>query len=200
MFDPNHNWIYLHALKGVQRAVTRLIFITLVCQFSFNVYAQEEGEWVNVELASVEQSERYTKRRVGYYTYNNILVSDASALSGPLRLVVTNSSHAVLNADGINDNGLPYFDIVSLDEQTQIYFGIKRGELSYNAEVQEFVSADSPEENLLLVANMAPSSHWDNAALTSVVQGDNNEEAVATLEGAANSNVYIIFDIILVLI
>ncbi|MEM5499322.1 hypothetical protein WNY77_18055 [Paraglaciecola mesophila] len=195
MFDPNHNWIYLHALKGAQRAVTRLIFITMVCQLSFNVYAQEEGEWVTVESASVEQSERYTKRRVGYYTYNNILVSDASALSGPLRLVVTNSSHAVLDADGINDNGLPYFDIVSLDEQTQIYFGMKRGELSYNAEVQEFVSADSPEENLLLVANMAPSSHWDNAALTSVVQGDNNEEAVATLEGAANSNVYIIFDI-----
>ncbi|MBU3017973.1 hypothetical protein KO519_09770 [Paraglaciecola agarilytica] len=195
MFDPIHNWIYLHALKCVQRAVTRLIFITLVCQFSFNVYAQEEGEWVNVESASVEQSERYTKRRVGYYTYNNILVSDASALSDPLRIVVTNSSHAVLNADGINDNGLPYFDIVSLDEQTQIYFGMKRGELSYNAVVQEFVSADSPEENLLLVANMAPSSHWDNAALTSVVQGDSNEEAVATLEGAANSNVYIIFDI-----
>ncbi|MDO6840210.1 hypothetical protein Q4602_12070 [Paraglaciecola chathamensis] len=195
MFDPIHNWIYLHALKGVQRAVTRLIFITMVCQFSFNVYAQEEGEWVKVESASVEQSERYTKRRVGYYTYNNILVSDASALSGPLRIVVTDSSHAVLNADGINDNGLPYFDIVSLDEQTQIYFGMKRGELSYNAVVQEFVSADSPEKNLLLVANMAPSSHWDNAALTSVVQGDSNEEAVATLEGAANSNVYIIFDI-----
>jgi hypothetical protein len=195
MFDPNHNWVSLRALKGAQWALTRLIFITLVCQLSFNGYAQEEGEWVTVESASVEQSERYTKRRVGYYTYNNIIISDATALSDKLRLVVTDSSHAVLDADGFNNNGLPYFDIVSLNEKTQIYFGMKRGELSYNAVVQEFVSAESQEENLLLVANMAPSSHWDNAALANVVQGDTNEEAVATLEGAANSNVYIIFDI-----
>lgn len=195
MFDPNHNWVSLRALKGAQWAVTRLIFISLVCQLSFNGYAQEKGEWVTVESASVEQSERYTKRRVGYYTYNNIVISDATALSDKLRIVVTDSSHAVLDADGITDNGLPYFNIVSLDEQTQIYFGIKRGELNYNAVVQEFASADSPEENLLLVANMAPSVHWDNTALANVVQGDNHGEAVATLEGAANSNVYIIFDI-----
>lgn len=196
MFNPSDHWVYLHALKGASRAIMRLIFLTLVCQLSFNVYAAEEGTWVTVESASIAQSERYTKRRVGYYTYNNIVVSDASALSDKLRLVVANTSHAVLDADGVTESGAPYFDIASPSEQIQIYFEIKRGALNYHTILQQFVSADVTDDNLLLVANMAPSSHWDRAALANVIQGNSAEEAVATLIGAANSNVYIIFDIV----
>ncbi|QHJ11607.1 Iota-carrageenase [Paraglaciecola mesophila] len=194
MFNSNVHRAYLPALDAALTGTMRLILMALLCHLSFNAYATEDGSWVTVESASVEQSERYTKRRVGYYTYNQIK-ADFSALSERLRLVVTDSSHEVLDADGTTENGLPYFDIASPSEQTQIYFKIKRGPLSYSAQLQQFVSSPEPAENLLSVANMAPSSHWQRTALASVVEGNASEDAIATLVGAANSNVYIIFDI-----
>ncbi|MDO6719064.1 hypothetical protein Q4575_06600 [Psychrosphaera sp. 1_MG-2023] len=52
-----------------------------------------------------------------------------------------------------------------------------------------------PSDNLLFAENMSPSSHWDRSELTNVVNSNNTQEAVATLVGAANSNVYVIFSI-----
>ena len=199
MVNTNLSRVFLNKVKNVQRSFTSLLIIAFTCQLSFNVLAEEEGTWVAVDEASVEQSSRYTKRGVGYYTYNDLVISDQaqSELSDKLRLVITSNSHDVINTSGIDTNGFPYLDVASVNESTQVFFAAKRAAFSYTAELQQFVvDATQAPENLLLVENMAPSAHWDNTVLANVVNGDESQEAVATLVGAANSNVYIIFDIV----
>lgn len=198
MVTSNTSRILKIKIERAQRVLFGFIMLTLTSQVSFNAFALESGKWVTVEEATIEQSERYTKRRVGYYTFNDVVIADPSKLSEQIRLVVTSSSHNVLDAHGTTDNAHPYFDLNAVSDQTQIYFATKRGTFNYSAELQQFIADDAPatEENLLTVANMAPSAHWDRTVLANVVEGDDSQEAVATLVGAANTNVYIIFDIV----
>lgn len=185
----------LDSLSVVRKVLVSFTLLTLACQLSFSVNAQEDGTWVAVDTAIIEQSKRYTKRRVGYYTFNSVVVNSETALSDELRLLITDSSHAVTNADGIDEDGNAYLNLASPDDVLEVYFELKRGALAYTTTLQQFESSAVPEENLLTVANLAPSTHWDRATLNQVVEGDSSEDAVATLVGAANINVYIIFDI-----
>ncbi|WP_158971586.1 hypothetical protein [Paraglaciecola sp. L3A3] len=146
MVKSSFNRVWLNKLQSVQRAFIRFIMLTLFCQLSFYTHAVEEGAWLIVESASIQQSERYTKRRVGYYTYNTIELSDSPELSDELRLVITSSSHTVMDADGLDAQGLPYFNLASVNDSSQVFFEIKRGELSYTAELQQFVAESSSIE------------------------------------------------------
>ncbi|MBU2924268.1 hypothetical protein Q4530_08350 [Colwellia sp. 1_MG-2023] len=191
--------IFINKLKNLHQTIFLFIVVIFTSQLSFQALAVEIDTWQTVAEATIEHSDRYTKREVGYYTYNNIVIPTMTELSEALRIVITNSSHDVLAEDGIDDSGHPYFVVASTNDKTQIYFASQRGPFAYTAELQQLISAEIPsneEVNLLTVANMAPSSHWNNPILANVVAGDDTQEAVATIVGAANSNVYIIFDIV----
>lgn len=143
MVNSKFNRVYFNKLHNVRKTLIRFIMLTLTCQLSFNAYAVDGGSWITVESATVEQSERYTKRRVGYYTYNNIVISGTPDLSEALRLVITESSHTVLDANGTDEDGNSYFELTSINDTTQIYFQQKRGEFNYTAILQQFVPEDS---------------------------------------------------------
>ncbi|KMT66965.1 glycosyl hydrolase family 28-related protein [Catenovulum maritimum] len=114
-------------------------FIGLMSQLLFPAYAVEAGSWQVVQGVEIEQSERYTQRRVGYYTFNTIDLTNEVELSNQLRMVVTQSTHEVLEADGYTENSNPYFNLESASDMTKVYFKLKRGAFSYTAELQQFI-------------------------------------------------------------
>ncbi|EWH09565.1 iota-carrageenase [Catenovulum agarivorans DS-2] len=116
--------------------------LTLACGSVNYAYAQEDGSWVTVDSATIEQSARYTKRRVGYYTFNTVSVPENTELSEQLRIVVTDSSHNVLDADGLTASNQPYFNLNKITDSLQINFAMKRAAFSYNAELQQYVLAE----------------------------------------------------------
>ncbi|MGV2871896.1 LamG-like jellyroll fold domain-containing protein [Colwellia sp. E150_009] len=104
---------------------------------SMNTYATD-GEWLTVNDATIEQGNRFYLRGTGYYT-DNTIVMDGAEVTEQLRLVVTSSSFAVLNADGVNASGLPYFDLVDPNISTRIIFERARGAFSYTVQLEKFV-------------------------------------------------------------
>ncbi|MDU0356317.1 hypothetical protein RS130_22670 [Paraglaciecola aquimarina] len=142
MVTSSNTQLFLSKMHSAKKALMGFVILTLNCQLSFNALALTDGTWAKVDTASVEQSARYTKRGVGYYTYNNLVLADSSSVTGALRLVITDSSHTVLEPDGIDENARPYFDVEALTDATQIYFAAKRGAFTYTAELQEYLEPD----------------------------------------------------------
>ena len=195
MVSPDTPSFTLRVVSNYCHKLLALFALAFLIYLPFSVSAQENGSWVTVDSATVEQSPRYVKRRVGYFTYNNVVLSEQLALSEQLRIVITDTSHTVLDPDGTDEDENPYFNLSSIDETKQIYFELKRGGFSYTAALQHFVSESESPQNLLTADNMFASNHWNVPILSQVVTGDDSQEAVATLVGAPNTNVYIIFDI-----
>ncbi|MER2490765.1 hypothetical protein [Catenovulum sediminis] len=131
--------IFINRCKHVRKITLPFIIFALISQISFFTHATEEGSWYTVEAAYIEQSARYTQRRVGYYTYNEIQLPESAELTDSLRLVITQTSHDVLNADGIDENAQPYFNVNSLDDPIQVFFQTKRAAFAYTAELQQFI-------------------------------------------------------------
>ncbi len=94
-----------------------IVFVLLIGLFSqasvavTTVIVQEQ--WQNIEGISVVKSRRaYDRRNRQYFTYNTVTNDSGSDLEGPLRMVVTSTNHPVMNADGTNSDGQPYFDVL----------------------------------------------------------------------------------------
>ncbi|MGR9052312.1 MAG: hypothetical protein ACU84J_06660 [Gammaproteobacteria bacterium] len=141
---------------GIFMSLLMLLFYAIM---SHTAQASVGSEtWETASGTTVEQGDRFYDRGVGYYTYNNIKNNSGSDLNGPLRLVVTSASHAVLNADGMDDSGHPYFDALgqgnlladgATGDTIRINFEIKRGAFSYTTEVQKLVeSVDSDGDGI----------------------------------------------------
>ncbi len=106
------------------------------------------GNWESAAGLTVEKGSRFydTGERV-YYTINTVTNSSDGALTGPLRLLVTSSSHTVKNPDG-DDAGLPYFNLLAEGEtlavgeqrQVTIKFQPRRARFSYQVAAQVFVA------------------------------------------------------------
>ncbi|WP_102797078.1 LamG-like jellyroll fold domain-containing protein [Bowmanella denitrificans] len=101
------------------------------------VCGRAQAQWQPVDTAVIEQSPRVYVRGSGYYTDNQIQTSDEQA--GPWRLVVTQSSHTVLNADGEDENGRPYFSVPTLADTVRIYFNNSRATFAYQTALYQFV-------------------------------------------------------------
>lgn len=125
--------------KDKPHAGIYLLVATLFSTLPFIAFAEEAGNWVKVDQATIEQSNRYTQRRVGYFTYNDIVLNDSVGVSEPLRLVITESSHEVIDPDGVDENNHPFFAVSDLSTSKQIFFKTKRAAFSYEAELQQFV-------------------------------------------------------------
>lgn len=67
----------------------------------------------NVDI--IKSAKFYDRAKRVYYTQNNVRNTGTEALSGPLRLVVTQSTLPVLNADGTTDAGEPFFTVADSD-------------------------------------------------------------------------------------
>lgn len=163
MVNPFFFRIVKNYCKYVCKLVPSFTLFALTCQISFFAQANDEGTWYTVESAYIEQSPRYTQRGVGYYTYNQVQPPENVELTNNLRLVITQSSHQVLNADGMDDNNYPYFELDSVDKSIQVYFKTKRAAFAYSAQLQQFV----PPEPDALVFNY----NFNDA---SAIQTENN--------------------------
>ncbi|WP_152555672.1 thrombospondin type 3 repeat-containing protein [Methylomarinum vadi] len=139
----------MQQISGLARALLIMLLYTV---FSHMAYAQVGPleTWENVDGVSVEQSDRFYARGVGYYTYNKIHNDSGSDISGPLRLVVTSSTHTVLNADGTDESGYPFFNALAqgdsladgeIGDAIRIDFAIKRGAFAYTVVVQKLVES-----------------------------------------------------------
>ena len=139
-----------HITKGYEPYVfwvsCALFAVSLISSGQALAQTATNGSWQLVENAQIEQSSRYTKRGVGYYTYNSILLADDFPLGGPLRIVITNSSHDVISPDGTNTDGNPYFNVTAVDEVKQIYFQVARKAFSYQAQLQQYVEESNAIE------------------------------------------------------
>ncbi|GGA86183.1 hypothetical protein GCM10011369_30300 [Neiella marina] len=126
------------------RALVTLAMIASSSLLPFNAMAQTDGSWVIVDQANIEKSRIYMERGVGYFTYNDIVIDDASALSEQLRLVVKDNSHEVIGADGTDANANPYVTVEALGDRNKIYFEPKRAAFSYAIELQQLVAPQLP--------------------------------------------------------
>lgn len=108
-----------------------------------------QGAWVTVTDVTVTQGSRLYDRGLRvYFTYNSITNNAGGALSGPLRFVVEESSHDVLNSDGATDAGEPFLYISdspdyllspgSTSSDVRINFQRKRAAFSYGLRVEQF--------------------------------------------------------------
>jgi hypothetical protein len=105
------------------------------------------GSWEPAAGVTVVKGSRFYDRseRV-YYTVNTLTNTTGEAVAGPLRLLVTNSSHTVKNSDG-DDAGQPYFNILADGEvlaagdqrQVTLKFQPRRARFSYEVAAQVFV-------------------------------------------------------------
>ncbi len=122
------------------------------------------GEWQGADDLSVAQGDRFYDRSLGaYYTYNTVTASSGESLSGDLRLVVLSSSHSVLNADGTNADGNPFFMVPagSAEHVVRINFQRRRAAFSYTTQVQRLVETtdpDSDDDNVLDSADQCPNT------------------------------------------
>ena len=98
------------------------------------------SEWQSVPEASISQSERVYVRGSGYYS--DVQISTPTHQTNPLRLLVTNASYTVTNADGLNDNEQPYFALTDLSQSLRIRFATQRGAFSYATELQQWVESN----------------------------------------------------------
>jgi hypothetical protein len=146
------------SINTVQR-ISGVLFMTLLFTLINALLSQAAfaaiSEWENVSGATVEQGSRFYDKSSGYYTFNKITNNTGAGLSGPLRLVVVNSTHTVLNADGVDDAGKPYFNALpesgilkkgETGNNIRINFAMKRGAFSYSTVVQQ--QKVSPEATL----------------------------------------------------
>ena len=117
---------------------TLFVFIFFQLISSLNVLAAE-GEWQVVDTATVEKGKRFYLRGIGYYTDNTITNADNVDATKQLRLVVTSSSSKILNADGVNSQGFPYFELADISTVTRIIFERQRGALTYSVQLEQFV-------------------------------------------------------------
>ncbi|WP_198245450.1 Ig-like domain-containing protein [methane-oxidizing endosymbiont of Gigantopelta aegis] len=135
---------------GLGSVVSILCIILLMFSQSTTAFtiALDNGSWEAAADVSVVKGSRFydTSERV-YYTVNTLTNSSAEALTGPLRLLVTNASHTVKNSDG-DDAGQPYFNILADGEtlaageqrQVTIKFQPRRARFSYDVAAQIFVA------------------------------------------------------------
>ena len=117
-----------------------LIFMLLLGLYSQLSYAVVDG-WEDVSGVTIEQSSRfYDRQKREYYTINTVKKDPGSDIAGPLRLVVTDSSHPVTNEDG-TDGSLPYFNILSngSEEAIRINFQRIRASFAYTVVVQQLI-------------------------------------------------------------
>ena len=103
------------------------------------------GEWQSASDLSIAQGDRFYDRRLGaYYTYNTVTATSGESLSGELRLVVLSSSHSVLNADGTNADGNPFFMVPadSAEHVVRINFQRRRAAFGYTTQMQRLIERD----------------------------------------------------------
>ena len=116
------------------------------------------GEWQSANDLSVAQGDRFYDRNLrAYFTYNTVTASSGESLSGDLRLVVLSSSHSVLNADGTNADGNPFFMVPagSAEHVVRINFQHRRGGFSYTTQMQRLVETTDPDSDSDGVPNSA---------------------------------------------
>lgn len=99
----------------------------------------EEMQWEVISDTVVGQSDRYVKRGVGYFTENAFTFSEEISESDTLRLVITQSSHEVIEPDGHNELNQPYFNIAGNQSSHTIYFSPARKAFTYDVELQKHV-------------------------------------------------------------
>ncbi|MER2492883.1 LamG-like jellyroll fold domain-containing protein [Catenovulum sediminis] len=113
------------------------LLLAIACLFTYSNYAVAgDAKWTELESVSIEKGRRFYLRGTGYYTDNQLVADSNIELADPLRLVVVDNSHAVLNADGFDEQGQPYFEISDISAAVRIVFERKRGMFSYSAQLQ----------------------------------------------------------------
>lgn len=144
-----------------------LMPLTLLC--SLPTYAS----WELVPGATVQQGVRVTVRNVGYYTDNKISLAlqptantivSANAAQ-PMRLVVLNSSYAVSNADGKDEQGRPYFQVTDVAKAVRIYFANSRGAFSYSTALYQQQNPNQPDPTLAGPVNYQNASVHDPSVI-----------------------------------
>jgi arabinan endo-1,5-alpha-L-arabinosidase len=126
--------------KNTLSRLLRLLVIT-----SLGFCGQAFAGWQAVESATVEQENRVYVRGQGYYTDNSIHSGDEPLEGEAYRVVITQSTHAVTNASGTNEQGHPYFEVTDLSEIIRVWFANGRGRFDYSAELQQETSGGMPE-------------------------------------------------------
>ncbi|MDP2596906.1 hypothetical protein [Alteromonas stellipolaris] len=106
-----------------------------------SVQADEAQQWEVVSNSEVVQSDRYVKRGVGYFTKNTLIVNEGATEGDALRLVVTESTHNIVEPDGYNQQNQPYYVIDTAQQEQTIYFSPSRKAFSYKAEIQRETTA-----------------------------------------------------------
>ncbi len=171
----NKSWTVC-ASTGLNPVVSVLCFILLMFTQAATAFTTltPSGSWEPAVAVNVVKGSRFydTSERV-YYTVNTLTNSSAEAVTGPLRLLVTNSSHTVKNADG-DDAGQPYFTILTDGEtlgageqrQVTIKFQPRRARFSYQVAAQVFVAVtDSDGDGIPDEEDLCPNDP-DNACFT----------------------------------
>ena len=130
-------------LKGSARAVKNPFSITV---FALSMAQPAMAAWEEVDEANIQQSRQVYVRGTGYYTDNNISINTDSLTDSELRLVVTQSSHNITNADGTTEDGLPYFTVNDLSETIRITFAMQRARFSYTAALYADIADNGSED------------------------------------------------------
>lgn len=119
-----------------------LITLALAATASVLSAAPAVAEWQNVDTANVSKS-RQMYNRIDRTFFVNVTVTNNSdeMLTGPMRLMIDNATHDLINPSGTTDNGTPYLlieqDIAAGSAHTmQINFAFERSRLSFDAALQ----------------------------------------------------------------
>lgn len=149
MVNPRGNTHYFALTRMYRQHATFCNFI-LLCLFfiSYPAPAQESGDWELVDEAVIEQGARFYDRTTRlYFTDNTVRIDADTTAFGELRLVVTDSSTAVSNAEGTMDSGQPYFTLNSPIDEQRIFFVRSRGAFSYSLAVMHYVENVTDTDN-----------------------------------------------------
>ena len=75
------------------------------------------AEYIAVDDVTINQSSRFFDRGKGvYFTLNRVTNNSPNPITGPLRLVVQDSSLPVVNADGQTASNKPFFTISDAED------------------------------------------------------------------------------------
>ncbi|MDC8830025.1 LamG-like jellyroll fold domain-containing protein [Alteromonas gilva] len=130
-------------MKGPQRVLKTSIGIAAL---TFSFVQPALAAWEIVNGANIQQGRQVYVRGTGYYTDNQIDISATALTNEDLRLVVTSSSHDITNADGITEEGMPYFAVDDVSEAIRITFAMQRARFSYNTALYaDFGEPGSPD-------------------------------------------------------